>query len=206
MRIFNITNMRYIASCIAGCSLSAIGGGALYGHIILPLVSKKRTEAEQARIALQHAQEQEKLRTCYRAINAKYTTPENTINNSHALLAYKNELLADLKKLEAATEFAWDDKTEKDALIKFICSLKDHASKITKLIGVKATQEVYDRFKQEFDLIDKAGGHDASTMSTIIYEKYGDKPYKYSAYKNRFTSSNTTMRRAGRFTRNSTSP
>ena len=115
-------------SRIALGSISALGGsvagGALYGHIILPWVGNQRVEEEKKRTAENHAKEQEKWRAFYRTLNTKYNAATTPMETSKTLCEYKNQLIADLAGLEKAIEFDWDDKAEKDALIKRFTILK----------------------------------------------------------------------------------
>ena len=118
-------------------------------------------------------------------MNGKY----NAVNipmgqNSRTIFDYKNQLSADgLTVLEGAINFDWDDKSEKETLVKLSQYLKDHENQMRKLIGLKIGQEAQDRYKDELALMAKDGNLDANKMSKIIYEKFGDTPYKFTTYK-----------------------
>lgn len=172
-------NTRYFALG----SVTAVGWGALYGHLILPWYTHKRQEDEKKRTAANHALEQEQWRSYYRMLNGKYNAANIPLDNSQALIAYKNQLITDLVKLETALEFNWDDKTEKEALAKQSHYLKEHELQITKLIGSKIGQEAHAYFKDELALLAKESNLDVTKMSKLVYEKYGDTTYKFTTYK-----------------------
>ena len=181
-QIYSLNLSRIAISSISAIG-GSIGGGALYGHIILPWITNKQIEEEKKHVAENHAKEQEKWRAYYRAINTKYNAASTPMDTSHTLCEYKKQLTADLSGLEKAISFDWDDQAEKQALINLAQYLKEHEIKVTKLIGFKIGQETHDQFKDELAALVSNSSFDANKMSKLIYEKYGDTAYKYSSYK-----------------------
>ena len=54
---------------------------------------------------------------------------------------------------------------------------------VAKLIAFKIGQETHEQFRDELTLLTNNNAFDANNMSKIIYEKYGNTTYKYTAYK-----------------------
>ena len=177
--------------------ITTIATSALYGHLILPWYTNKRQEEQKRRAAANHAREQEQWRSFYRTMNGKYNAAKIPIETSQTLFAYKNQLVPDITALEAAINFDWDDKAEREMLIKLSHYLKDHASQVTKLIGLKVGQETHELYKDELALLAKEGSPDANNMSKIVYEKFGDTTFKFTSYKSSLLEAITHCKQLG---------
>lgn len=168
---------------ILASSASAIIGGVVYGHAILPWYTNKRQQEEIKQKAAAHAQQQIEWRAFYRSVNSKYTAATIPLESALSLSEYKKQLVVDIAKLEQALEFKWNDEIEREAIIKLLQYLKNHELQLKKIIGLKIGKEIQEQYKEEFTLIAKEGNPDTSKLSKIVYEKHGDTNYKFSSYK-----------------------
>ncbi len=165
-------------------TVSASIGAIAYGHGFLPWYTNKRQEKEKKHKAAVHQRAQEELRALYRTINSAYNAATIPLETSSTLFAYKARLISDIKQLDEALDFDWDDPTEKATLEKLLHYLKNHEIQIAKLIGIKIGQETQQVYKDELALIARDTNVDTAKMSKIVFEKFGNTQLKFTNYKN----------------------
>jgi hypothetical protein len=172
-----------IAIGSASAIIGTLTGSIVYGHIILPWYTHSREKAEQKRLELLHCQQKEQLQTLCHSIKDKYANTNIPTENSHAISKFKEELFASLADIEKMLKFNWDCESEREGILKLQQTLKETLTQLNKILGLTVGKEVHEQYKDELALMVQDNKPDDSKMSRVIYEKFGNKPYKFTTYK-----------------------
>lgn len=173
----------HLAISSASALIGSLAGSVVYGHIILPWYTHSHEKAEQKRLELLHRQQKEQLQILCHSIKDKYVNANIPMGNSQIISKFKEELCYALTDIEKMLEFNWDSETEKEGISKLQQTLKETLSQLNKILGLTVGKEVHEQYKDELALMVQDDKQDGSKMSRVIYEKFGDKPYKFTTYK-----------------------